>query len=264
VVPDVRLLPSTRLGAGEPLLMLHGLGAARGDFSRVVPLLVDDFDVIAVDLPGQGDAPAPPRRPTVRVLGDLLEGDLDARGLGRVHILGNSLGGRLALELARRDRARSVVAIAPSGLSLPPERAYQMTGMALTGALVAALQRRAPRLLDRKLPRAALLTGLRARPWRATDDDLDAFVGGFGSPHFWRMLLWAIGPDVALDLGAVRCPVLLAQGGLDWVAAGQTVRFLATTPSARFRLLPLAGHSAHEDVPRQVAQLVRQTAARAA
>jgi pimeloyl-ACP methyl ester carboxylesterase len=63
-------------------------------------------------------------------------------------------------------------------------------------------------------------------------------------------------------LAGIDCPVLLAQGGADWIAAGQTVRFLAEVPGARFRLLPFAGHAAQEDVPALVARLVRDTAAR--
>jgi pimeloyl-ACP methyl ester carboxylesterase len=53
----------------------------------------------------------------------------DALGRGLVHVLGNSLGARIALELARRDRALSIVAIAPSGLNMLHERIYQGAAM---------------------------------------------------------------------------------------------------------------------------------------
>ena len=58
--------------------------------------------------------------------------------------------------------------------------------------------------------------------------------------------------------------MVLAQGSADFIAAGQTVRFLYCVPDARFNILPFAGHAAQADVPKRVADLVRDTAARAA
>jgi pimeloyl-ACP methyl ester carboxylesterase len=256
------LLPSDRAGSGEPLLLLHGLGTTRADFEQIFPLLAAHFDVLAVDLPGQGDAEPVAGNPTVSALADALELDLDERGLDQVHILGNSLGARLALELARRGRARSVVAIAPSGLSIPPERVLQVAGMAVSGAIFSALRPFVPSA-SRHLPRV-LLSGLRARPWKAGRDEADALAKGFGSAHFWRLLVWAIGADIPTNLDTITCPVLLAQGSADLIAAGQTARFLTCVADARFRVLPFAGHAAQADVPERVAELVRDTAARAA
>jgi pimeloyl-ACP methyl ester carboxylesterase len=181
-----------------------------------------------------------------------------------VHVLGNSLGARLALELARRGRARSVVAIAPSGLSIPPERLYQLSGMALTSVAIRALRPLIPSMSKHRAGRTALLAGLRARPWKATTDEADALTAGFGSPHFWKLLWWAIAADVPIDLHEINCPVLLTQGSADWVAAGQTARFLTQVGGAHFRVLPFAGHAAQGDAPRRVAQLVGDTAALAA
>ena len=76
-----------------------------------------------MDLPGHGQSPSLRTRPTVSALADAVGADLDVLGRPRVHLLGNSLGARIALELARRKRALSVVAIAPSGLNLPRGRA---------------------------------------------------------------------------------------------------------------------------------------------
>ena len=249
------LLPSARSGSGPPLLLLHGLGTTRADFAQVLGRLADDFDVLAVDLPGQGDAAPVVARPTVAALADALERDLDARGLERVHILGNSLGARIALELARRHRARSVVALAPSGLSIPSERLFQMLGMAASGALfrraasLRAFGATAPAACPAGRPACTTLEG-------GTERNGQRSASGFGSPHFWALLVWAIGADVPHNLDHIDCPVLLAQGAVDLIAAGQTVRFLACIPDARFRVLPLAGHAAQADTPDVVAELV--------
>jgi pimeloyl-ACP methyl ester carboxylesterase len=263
-VTDNGLLPSTRRGSGDTLLLLHGLGSTRDDFDRILPSLAMTYDVVAVDLPGQGEAPGTDRHPRIGVLADALEADLDARGLARVHILGNSLGGRLALELGRRHRARSVVAIAPSGLSVVPERMYQLAGMVIMASAVRVARPVLPAASTRRAARSVFEAGLRLRPWRTTKCEFDAFVAGFGSEHFWRLLWWAIATDVPTRLGEIDCPVLLVQGAGDWVAAGQTVRFLPCIADARFRLLPFAGHAAHGDLPGHVVDLVHETVARAA
>ena len=91
-----------------------------------LPRLAEHFDVISVDLPGHGGSPiGDVWQPTVAALTDAVEADLDARGLGRVHVFGNSLGARIGIELAARRRTLSVVAISPSGLGLPAERVHQ-------------------------------------------------------------------------------------------------------------------------------------------
>ena len=121
-----------------------------------------------------------------------------------------------------------------------------------------------PSISKRRGGRAsALLTGLRARPWEATREETLALAAGFGSPNLWSLLWWAIATDIATDLDEIDCPVLLAQGTADFVAAGQTVRFLPQVPGSRFHVLPWAGHAAQGDAPAHVASLVRETAARA-
>jgi pimeloyl-ACP methyl ester carboxylesterase len=114
-----------RAGSGEPLLLLHGIGSTHDDFAALRPRLDAEFDVLAPDLPGHGRSGALDGPSTIAAVADAVEADLDALGLDRVHVLGNSIGARLALELAVRRRARSVVAIAPSGLNTPAERLYQ-------------------------------------------------------------------------------------------------------------------------------------------
>ena len=93
-------LSLTRTGSGEPLLLLHGMGSSRRDFATVLEPLSRDFDVLDVDLPGVGRSPALEERPTVAAIADAVELTLDREGVGPVHVLGNSLGARVALELA--------------------------------------------------------------------------------------------------------------------------------------------------------------------
>lgn len=98
----------------------------------MLPELAADFTVISMDLPGHGRSAMIDRIPTVAALTDAISADLDAHGLDRVHVLGNSLGGRIAIELGRRGRTRSIVAISPSGMGATFERLHQATMMGVS------------------------------------------------------------------------------------------------------------------------------------
>jgi pimeloyl-ACP methyl ester carboxylesterase len=257
------LLASDRAGRGEPLLLLHGIGSTRDDFSALLPPLAEHFDVLALDLPGHGGSPVGTWPPTVAALTDAVEADLDARGLGRVHILGNSLGARIGIELAVRHRARSVVALSPSGLGLPTERLHQGVLMATARTLTRTLRPLLGTLARTPAGRTALLAGMRARPWEASESEALAMRGGFAdSTCFWSMLWWAVLQDVPTDLHRIDVPVLLAQGSVDVVGAGQTPRYLALIPGSRFRLLPAAGHAPQSDAADAILDLVRETSVR--
>ena len=258
------LLAYDRAGHGEPLLLLHGIGSTRDDFSALFPRLAEHFDVVSVDLPGHGDSPIGAWPPTVATLTDAVEADLDARGLQRVHILGNSLGARIGIELAARHRARSVVALSPSGLGMPAERVHQGMLMATGRTLMRTMRPLLGTIASTQAGRTVLLTGMRARPWEATESEALAMRGGFAdSSGYWSMLWWAVVQDVPTDLHRVDVPVMLAQGAVDVVGAGQTPRFLALIDGSRFTLLPGAGHAPQSDAAETILELVRRTAERA-
>jgi pimeloyl-ACP methyl ester carboxylesterase len=257
-------LSLTRSGVGEPLLLLHGWGASRRDFAAVLPALSDRFDVLNLDLPGAGRSPHLLERPTVAAITDAVERTLDAEDVGRTHVLGNSLGARVALELAARGRARSVVSIAPSGLNIWPERVLQGTGMAVArlvgrtiSPLIAPLSRSA-------VGRTALMLPMKARPWATGEEEAIGLREGFAdSRDWWRTLLWALLLDIPHRVGSIDCPVLLVQGTADWIAMGQTVRYLPLVPRSRFRPLLAAGHAPQSDRPRTIVEMVERTAQQA-
>jgi pimeloyl-ACP methyl ester carboxylesterase len=94
-------------GQGEPVVLLHGLGANKGSFLPTIAGLAASFEVIAVDLPGFGDTFKPldaPYHPPFFAAA-LLE-LLDALGIERAHLVGNSMGGRIALEMGLRHPGR--------------------------------------------------------------------------------------------------------------------------------------------------------------
>src|SRR5215210_6802877 len=105
-----------RAGHGEPLVLIHGFTATWRCWLPVLGLLVPRFEVIAPTLNGHdGGRPSPPGAETLAQATDHFESLLDELGVQTAHLAGNSMGGALALELAKRGRARSVVAISPGG-----------------------------------------------------------------------------------------------------------------------------------------------------
>ncbi|MQY23507.1 alpha/beta fold hydrolase [Nocardia macrotermitis] len=108
--------PHFRGGRGEPVLLLHGLLLTWQSWGAVIDELSGDHDVFAPTLPGHWGGPAVSGPATFAALADFVVDVMDENDWPTAHLVGNSLGGWLALELAARGRARSVVAIAPGGL----------------------------------------------------------------------------------------------------------------------------------------------------
>lgn len=109
-----------RRGAGEPVLLLHGILGSSSMWRRVIPLLSPHYDVIALTALGHRGGPSPSSGPVlIRHVVDDVERALDRLRLDKVHVAGNSMGGWIALELARRGRTLSVCALSPAGLWHP-------------------------------------------------------------------------------------------------------------------------------------------------
>jgi pimeloyl-ACP methyl ester carboxylesterase len=106
-----------RAGSGEPVVLLHGFTTAWRIWHPVLADLVARYEVIAPTLPGHHGGPSYPADQPISFerSTDAVEGLLDELGVGAAHLVGNSMGGGIALELAKRGRARSVVALAPAG-----------------------------------------------------------------------------------------------------------------------------------------------------
>jgi len=112
-----------RSGAGTPLLLLHGLNLSWRIWQPVIPLLEQEHAVIAPTLAGHLGGPGlAAGNHGIAPVADALEALLDDGGIDRAHVVGNSLGGWLACEMAQRGRALSVVAFSPAGAwQKPPE-----------------------------------------------------------------------------------------------------------------------------------------------
>ena len=257
-----------RTGAGEPLVLLHGIGSRRQIWDPLLPALTGVREVLAVDLPGFGAASgvpsqAPSRHPagSIPALADAVEALCAALDVDRPHVAGNSMGGAVALELGRRGAVRSVTAFSPAGFWAGP-------GLAWVRGLVGGA-----RGLGRTLPAGAvravagapvvrpLVFGpFRASPGRAGADVLAADTAALGAAtgyadaaRAFSDLRWdrVLRPDGAGTGALGTLPVVVAWGTRDLVLPyrPQAGRARALLPAAVHVPLPSCGHIPFADDP---------------
>jgi pimeloyl-ACP methyl ester carboxylesterase len=259
-----------RGGSGEPLVLIHGFSGTRHHWQPILDPLEDSHDVLAVTLAGHvGGAEIPSG--TIVSLDALIgqvERDMDEAGLQTAHLVGNSLGGWISLELARRGRARSVVALSPAGGWEQGTR---------TEARLRRLFTRNHKMSTRVLPhlglfvarprlRRAFLAQAMARGDRLSASAAAQFVRDSAACPVYFDLMDAIlrdGPPRTLE--GIPCPVLLAWGTKDRIlpAGRYSQRLRDLMPAAEWVELPKLGHIPMADDPELVARTIVQFAARA-
>ncbi|MEU0225263.1 alpha/beta fold hydrolase [Streptomyces sp. NPDC006284] len=257
--PQDITLSYTRAGAGEPLLLLHGIGHHRQAWDPVVDILATERDVIAVDLPGFGESSALPQGlphdlpTTTAVLGAFCA----ALGVDRPHVAGNSLGGLLALELGRENLVRSVTTLSPAGFWTQTERRYAfgvLTGMRRTArALPLPLVERLSRTAA---GRTALTSTIYARPARRSPEAVVAETLALARAEGFAETLRA-GRTVLFADDVPGLPVTVAWGMRDrLLLPRQGVRAKRVIPRARLVRLPGCGHVPMNDDPALVARVL--------
>ncbi len=159
-----------RRGQGEPLVLIHGIGSRWQMWEPVIDSLAAHRDVIAIDLPGFGASPMPPAGTPAGVdsLTSLVAEFLDELGVERPHFAGNSLGGLIVLELAKRGVVRSANGVSPAGFANRPERLLAEVELRLAVSSARRLVDHVKPLAARPRGRKLLLEHLRG-PSRAGD-----------------------------------------------------------------------------------------------
>lgn len=249
-----------REGTGGPLVLLHGIGCRWQHFGPVIAALAARHDVLAVDLPGFGGSPALAAsvKPTARALAGAVGDFLDRLGLDTAHVAGNSLGGTVALEMARAGRARSVCCLSPAGFWNAPELAWLQASLWLTGALTTRLAPVAPALARTAAGRTLLMGQMAARPWRTPVPELTANVAAFVAAPGWEPTRRAMPANRISDTsGLDRVPVTIAWAQRDrLLLPAQADRALRLLPRAHGVWLRGCGHLPFHDDPEQVARVL--------
>lgn len=249
-----------RDGAGPPLLLLHGFTGSADEWADVLPRLAPLRDVVAVDLIGHGRSSAPddPARYTMEACVRDLLALLDGLGLGRIDVLGYSMGGRVALHLAAAAPARVgrlILESASPGIADPGERAERA---ASDDALAERIERDGlawfvdhwasiPLFSSQAALPAEERAALRARRLRGSARGYANSLRGMGAGR--QTSLWARLPELAT-------PALLISGELDVKYVRLNSAMAALMPDARHAIVPGAGHTVHLEQREAFAQLV--------
>ena len=119
--------PSHRGGSGPPMVCLHGFTDTWRTWELVLPALERHHDVLAPTLAGHAGGPPIAGEVSDAAIADAVERAMDEAGFETAHVVGNSLGGYIAMQLAARGRAETVVALAPAGGWAAGDDSYRET-----------------------------------------------------------------------------------------------------------------------------------------
>lgn len=236
-------------------LLLHGFAGSAADWSDTAAFLeTQGFASLAVDLPGHGRTGIPndPSRFTIEETARDLVHVLDQVGVPRAHVIGYSMGGRVALYLALHvphRMASLLLESASPGIESAAERAERAAQDAALAAEIGA--RGVPWFVDhwerrplfrtaRDLP-AEVRDPIRARRLLAAAEGLAGSLLGLGQ---------GVQPYLGGRLSALACPTLFVTGGLDTKYTSLSERMAAPVPDAERHVVPAAGHNVHLEQPR--------------
>lgn len=241
-MPECTVRDGTRIhyseaGEGEPLVLLHGLGSSGRDWEYQVPAFAAHYRVIVPDLRGSGrsDKPRGPYR-----IADFAENTwalLDALGLDRVRVLGLSMGGATAFEMAARQPQRVarlvVVNCPPSFRVRSPKQLFEVV-MRITIVRLMGMQRMASIVADRLFP----------EPDQA--DVRDEFARRYAA-NDKRHYLWSLrslpGWSVVDRLERIDCPALMVAAENDYTSVATKQVAVDHMPRARLAVIPGSRHA---------------------
>jgi pimeloyl-ACP methyl ester carboxylesterase len=253
-------LHHVRRGSGRPLLLVHGLGAGWRSWLPVMEALAARREVIAVDLPGFGETPPSSGEVSIANLADSVAGFMREQGLDGVATAGQSMGGRIVLELARRGVGGDTVALAPGGFWSDRELKVFSATLRPSIALVRAMRATLPTLLNSPAGRAVLLAQLSARPWALSCHTVLPDVRGLADAPATNATMNALtrGPkQQGAPAGTVPGRVTIGWGRRDLVTVPrQAARATEMFPDAVLHWFERCGHFPQWDAPDEAARLI--------
>lgn len=258
-------LAYTRSGTGESLVLLHALGLSRRTWDDVVPELARHFDVIAVDLPGFGDSPPLPTdiEPSPAALAAVVAGLLDELGVIAPHVVGNSLGGWIALELATACPVASLTLLSPAGLWRTRTPRYVLVSLHASRWLARHARGVLSGLVSFRLGRALVLGQTHGRSDRLTADYARSTIRSLGTCPGYDAVLGVTAARHIEGFTALDVPVTVAFGSRDiLLLPHQSRRLDQLPPHTRVDRLPGCGHIPIGDDPDAVAALIVRSATR--
>jgi pimeloyl-ACP methyl ester carboxylesterase len=261
-------LPIRYLAAGEgpPLVLLHGAGDNALDWRWAIPDLARDHVVYAPDLPGSGGSAKPEAGGYSPASFERFVGSfLDALGVERAAVVGNSAGGLAGLRfaLSEPERVTALGLVAAAGLGRKVSPALRSLSLPGYGRMAVAWGARRPGAAQRALGRSALLF---ARPRRVPREWLKEQYRLARLPGFLKAQLATVRGQVGIRgqrevlserLPGLRTPTLVVWGERDRVLpASQAREASARLPNGSLELMPDCGHLPQVEHPDRFAAIL--------
>jgi pimeloyl-ACP methyl ester carboxylesterase len=246
--------------ARAPIVLLHGATSSARVWEPLLPTLRPKYRVFAPSLAGHRDGhplPAGPAAVVDRIV-DAMCRQLDEAAIDTAHMVGNSLGGWVALELARRGRAQSVLALSPAGAWRSPRDLRRLLVLFRTGAALARINKM-PNVAAHQRVRRILLLLMAEHADRMTPAQAAAtFEDIAGCTALPEILDGARDNGPMKPISHVGCRVRVVWGlndrMLPFMRYGAPM--LAAVPAAEFKLMPGVGHVPMIDDPVLVANTI--------
>jgi pimeloyl-ACP methyl ester carboxylesterase len=244
------------------MVCIHGFTDTWRTWELVLPALEREHDVLAPTLPGHTGGPPLDGEITDGAMADGVERAMDEAGFEAAHIVGNSLGGYVALQLAARGRARSVVALAPAGGWVDGDESYgemldlQSSLLQLSKAAAPHVDALLATTEGRRRATELIATNFEHIPVELLTHQLMAVAS---CDDGQRMIDHARTEEWQIDAGRITCPVRIVWGTDDrlmtWPSAAERYRS-DLLPHADWVELEGVGHCPQLDVPLETAQLI--------
>lgn len=228
---------------GPPILFLHGLGSRGQDWIFQIEALRDDYRVITPDLRGHGDSPEAEGWPTIHAFADDVVHLLRDIDLPRVHVVGLSLGGGIALQMGVDfpEHVESLTIVnAAATLRVPTRRLHSA---AIRVALLATGQRQ-------KLGEW-VASGLFPRDdQQELREAASERIASNARLNYFRSILAILRFDLRKRVHLIHAPTLVVAGDLDTtVPLKPKVKLAQTIPDARLEVIEGSGHATPLDAP---------------
>jgi pimeloyl-ACP methyl ester carboxylesterase len=244
------------------MVCLHGFTDTWRTWELVLPKLERRHDVLAVTLAGHAGGPAVTGEVSDAVLADAVERAMDEAGFETAHLVGNSLGGYISLQLAARGRADSVVALAPAGGWARGDESYRETLAYFTTAqeLVKAAAPHAEAIVASPEGRRRATAFTTTNYEHIPAELLAHQIRGSASCDVAAALIdYANRNGYGIGGGPITCPVRIVWGTSDrlllWPTAAARFRD-EWVPHADWVELEGIGHCPQLDVPLETAELI--------
>ncbi len=243
-------------------MLLHGFTDTWRTWEPVLPALERRFEVFAPTLPGHAGGPAfaDGEEAGDEAIVDALEAQLDELGWEAPAVVGNSLGGFVALRLAQRGRARSVVAIAPAGgwVDGDPAIATTLSYFRKMAVLVRQATPHADAIASTPEGRAQATAAIATNTDHVSTDLVGTLIRGAAACDSGPLLAFAEREGWQIEAERITCPLRFVWGteeqllGLPEAAA----RYRADFPQAEWIEIEGAGHCPQLDHPTETAELI--------